>query len=117
VLRIVMARGSNPSLKFPRIPSVGQEKQTEQAIEKRQISENATAKAAPKFPAQTPAAALPQNPAPAYSKSRFKTKVHHQVYCRTSCSRCRFDRKGMGGACKVIVAPKPRMTLINKKMK
>jgi hypothetical protein len=53
-----------PRFEIPQNPSVGQEKQTEQAIERRQISENAPAKAAPKFPAQAPPAALPQTPQP-----------------------------------------------------
>jgi hypothetical protein len=58
-------QGQQPQFEIPQNPQVGQEKQTEQAIEKRQISENAPAKAAPQFPAQAPAVALPQNPAPA----------------------------------------------------
>jgi hypothetical protein len=55
-------QGPGQQFELPQSPSVGQEKQTEQAIEKRQVSESATGKAAPKFPAQTPTAALPQAP-------------------------------------------------------
>jgi len=43
-----------PQFEIPQTPQVGQERQTEQAIEKRQISENAHSKAAPKLPTQTP---------------------------------------------------------------
>jgi hypothetical protein len=43
-----------PQFEIPQTPQTGQERQTEQAIEKRQVSENAPSKAAPKLPVQTP---------------------------------------------------------------
>jgi hypothetical protein len=53
-----------PQFEIPQTPNSGQEAQTEQAIEKRQVSENAPAKATPKFPAQNPPGTLPQAPPP-----------------------------------------------------
>jgi hypothetical protein len=49
----------NPQFEIPQVQGTGQEKQTEQAIERRQISEGTPAKAAPKFPVQQPAAPPP----------------------------------------------------------
>jgi hypothetical protein len=46
----------SPQFEIPQAPEDGQERRTEQAIEQRQISEGAPAKAAPKFPVQSPAA-------------------------------------------------------------
>jgi hypothetical protein len=41
-----------PQFEIPQAPSTGRESQTEQAIEKRQVSEGAPSKAAPKLPVQ-----------------------------------------------------------------
>jgi hypothetical protein len=41
-----------PQFEIPQVPGTGQERQTEQAIEKRQVSEGAPSKAAPKLPVQ-----------------------------------------------------------------
>jgi hypothetical protein len=46
----------SPQFEIPQAPEDGQERRTEQAIEQRQISEGAPAKATPKFPVQSPAA-------------------------------------------------------------
>jgi len=46
--------GPQPQFELPQTPEEGQEKKTEQAIERRQVSEGAPSKAAPKFPAQNP---------------------------------------------------------------
>ena len=46
--------GSQPQFEVPLTPGDGQERQTEQAIEKRQVSEGAPSKAAPKLPVQIP---------------------------------------------------------------
>jgi hypothetical protein len=49
-----------PQFEIPQTQETGLERQTEQAIERRQISEGAPSKAAPKLPAQQPAAQPPQ---------------------------------------------------------
>jgi hypothetical protein len=46
--------GPQPQFEIPQGPRDGQERKTEQAIEKRQVSEGAPAKATPKFPVQQP---------------------------------------------------------------
>jgi hypothetical protein len=51
----------HPQFEIPQDPSGGQERQTEQAIERRQVSEGAPSKAAPKLPAQVQPA-LPAQP-------------------------------------------------------
>jgi hypothetical protein len=54
--------GAGPQFEIPQSQKTGQEAQTEQAIEKRQISEGAPSKAAPKFPVQQTAGSAPQAP-------------------------------------------------------
>jgi hypothetical protein len=54
--------GPQPQFEIPKVQETGQEKQTEQAIERRQVSEGAPAKATPKFPVQQPIAPHPQAP-------------------------------------------------------
>jgi hypothetical protein len=44
--------GPQPQFELPQVQEPGKERQTEQSIEKRQVSEGAPAKAAPKFPVQ-----------------------------------------------------------------
>jgi len=44
-----------PQFEIPQTPQAGQERQTEQAIEKRQVTENAPSKAGPKLQTQVPA--------------------------------------------------------------
>jgi hypothetical protein len=56
------SKGPQPQFEIPKVQETGQEKQTEQAIERRQISEGAPAKAAPKFPVQQPAGPPAQAP-------------------------------------------------------
>jgi hypothetical protein len=51
-----------PQFEIPQTQENGLERQTEQAIERRQISEGAPSKAAPKLPGQQPAAQPPQTP-------------------------------------------------------
>jgi hypothetical protein len=53
---------SQPQFEIPLAPETGQESQAEQSIEKRQVSETAPAKAAPKFPVQQPVAPPAQAP-------------------------------------------------------
>jgi hypothetical protein len=54
--------GPQPQFELPKVQDKGLERQTEQAIEKRQVSEGASSKAAPKFPVQQQAAPPAQAP-------------------------------------------------------
>jgi hypothetical protein len=51
--------GHQPQFELPQAPEQGQESRKEQAIEKRQVTENTPAKSSPKFPTQAVAPQLP----------------------------------------------------------